>query len=304
MAQRNVRRRRDSRRPRSGAARATNLPPVTRRCRTALRSHGRRGALCAAAAAPRRRPVDSTACSTWRPAASRPGGDRIAGSSTAATCRAASSAFAAAKTSAAACARSFASSRTCASTPAPPGARPATPFWGRDANVGLSGAFGTTVLGRKPTPLYLTTITFNPFGDSIGFSPSTRQYFGGRDARRHALEQLGLATPTTRADSRCVHFAAKRPKRDRRRPGRNVGASVLVHRPGRSRPPWPGSACATARRRCRPASTTRPRSRSARPTNSRSSSSTARPAASRPTRRPASRPCSTSSAPRCRSATA
>ena len=52
-------------------------------------------------------------------------------------------------------------------------------FWGRDANVGLSGAFGSTVLGRNVSPLYLTTITFNPFGDSFGFSPSTRQYFGG-----------------------------------------------------------------------------------------------------------------------------
>ena len=52
-------------------------------------------------------------------------------------------------------------------------------FWGRDANVGLSGAFGSTVLGRNVTPLYLTTITFNPFGESFGFSPSTRQYFAG-----------------------------------------------------------------------------------------------------------------------------
>jgi len=52
-------------------------------------------------------------------------------------------------------------------------------FWGRDANVGLAGAFGSTVLGRNVSPLYLTTITFNPFGDSFGFSPSTRQYFAG-----------------------------------------------------------------------------------------------------------------------------
>ena len=52
-------------------------------------------------------------------------------------------------------------------------------FWGRDSNVGLSGAFGTTVLGRNVSPLYLTTITFNPFGESFGFSPATRQYFGG-----------------------------------------------------------------------------------------------------------------------------
>jgi len=52
-------------------------------------------------------------------------------------------------------------------------------FWGREASVGLSGSFGTTVLGRVPTPLWLSTITFNPFGESIGFSPSVRQYFGG-----------------------------------------------------------------------------------------------------------------------------
>ena len=52
-------------------------------------------------------------------------------------------------------------------------------FWAREASVGLSGAFGTTVLGRTPTPLWLSTINFNPFGESIGFSPATRQYFTG-----------------------------------------------------------------------------------------------------------------------------
>jgi predicted porin len=59
------------------------------------------------------------------------------------------------------------------------GSRSGDAFFGRDANVGLSGAFGTTVLGRNVSPLYLTTITFNPFGESYGFSPSTRHYFGG-----------------------------------------------------------------------------------------------------------------------------
>jgi predicted porin len=52
-------------------------------------------------------------------------------------------------------------------------------FWGREASVGLSGSFGTTVLGRTPSPLWLSTINFNPFGESIGFSPAVRQYFGG-----------------------------------------------------------------------------------------------------------------------------
>ena len=52
-------------------------------------------------------------------------------------------------------------------------------FWAREASAGLSGSFGTTVLGRTPTPLWLATTSFNPFGESLGFSPTVRQYFGG-----------------------------------------------------------------------------------------------------------------------------
>lgn len=52
-------------------------------------------------------------------------------------------------------------------------------FWAREASVGLSGSFGTTVLGRTPSPLWLATTAFNPFGESIGFSPAVRHYFGG-----------------------------------------------------------------------------------------------------------------------------
>ena len=52
-------------------------------------------------------------------------------------------------------------------------------FWSREASVGLSGSFGTTVLGRTPSPLWLATTSFNPFGESVGFSPAVRQYFGG-----------------------------------------------------------------------------------------------------------------------------
>nr|HET7859881.1 porin [Caldimonas sp.] len=58
----------------------------------------------------------------------------------------------------------------------------ADPFWAREASVGLSGSFGTTVLGRTETPLYRATINFNPFGESPGFSPSARQYYGARGA--------------------------------------------------------------------------------------------------------------------------
>jgi predicted porin len=53
-------------------------------------------------------------------------------------------------------------------------------FFSRESSVGLSGAFGTTLLGRTVTPLFLTTVNYNPFGESAEFSPSTRQYFGTR----------------------------------------------------------------------------------------------------------------------------
>ena len=50
-------------------------------------------------------------------------------------------------------------------------------FWARDAYVGLSGAFGTSTLGRNTTPLFVSTLLFNAFGDSFAFSPSIRQLF-------------------------------------------------------------------------------------------------------------------------------
>jgi len=50
-------------------------------------------------------------------------------------------------------------------------------FWARAANVGLSGEFGTTKLGRLTTPLFVSSLIFNPFGDSFGFSPTIRQYY-------------------------------------------------------------------------------------------------------------------------------
>jgi len=50
-------------------------------------------------------------------------------------------------------------------------------FWARNAYVGLSGDFGTSQLGRNTTPLFVSTLLFNAFGDSFGFSPSIRQLF-------------------------------------------------------------------------------------------------------------------------------
>ena len=45
------------------------------------------------------------------------------------------------------------------------------PQFSRDANVSLSGGFGTVTLGRGKAPNFLPTIAFNPMGDSFTFSP-------------------------------------------------------------------------------------------------------------------------------------
>jgi predicted porin len=50
-------------------------------------------------------------------------------------------------------------------------------FWARNANVGLTGGFGTLKLGRQGPPLFVSTLIFNAFGDSFGYSPSIRQYY-------------------------------------------------------------------------------------------------------------------------------
>jgi predicted porin len=98
-------------------------------------------------------------------------------------------------------------------------------FWGRDANVGLSGAFGTTVLGRNVTPLYLTTVNFNPFGDSFGFSPSTRQYFAGAVLGDRSWNNSMAYTNNARDPLR-VHLVLNTPEASGPSIGRNSGLSV------------------------------------------------------------------------------
>ena len=51
-------------------------------------------------------------------------------------------------------------------------------FWARNSWVGLSHkTWGTLRLGRNTTPLFVSTLVFNAFGDSFGYSPSIRHYF-------------------------------------------------------------------------------------------------------------------------------
>jgi predicted porin len=48
---------------------------------------------------------------------------------------------------------------------------PGDTMFSRDANVGLSGDFGSVSFGRDLAPNFLPTILFNPFGDSFAFAP-------------------------------------------------------------------------------------------------------------------------------------
>jgi predicted porin len=48
-------------------------------------------------------------------------------------------------------------------------------MFSRDANVGLSGSFGTITAGRALAPNFLPMILFNPFGDSFTFAPLVLQ---------------------------------------------------------------------------------------------------------------------------------
>lgn len=51
-------------------------------------------------------------------------------------------------------------------------------FFARTSSVGLSHkSFGSVNLGRNTTQLFVSTLIFNAFGDSFGYSPSIRHYF-------------------------------------------------------------------------------------------------------------------------------
>lgn len=98
-------------------------------------------------------------------------------------------------------------------------------FWSRDSNVGLSGAFGTTVLGRSVTPLYLTTVNFNPFGESFGFSPSLRQYYAGAVLGDRSWNN-SIAYASNPTSPLRINFAANLPEGTAGADGRNYGGSA------------------------------------------------------------------------------
>ncbi len=101
-------------------------------------------------------------------------------------------------------------------------------FFAREASVGLAGSFGTTVLGRTASPLYLSTVMFNPFGESPGFSPSVRQYFGGTVLGDTRWNNSVWYTNNVRDAPLRINLAANAEEQDpgSRSTGRNLGLSV------------------------------------------------------------------------------
>ncbi len=103
-------------------------------------------------------------------------------------------------------------------------------FWARNANVSLSGGFGTLKLGRQGPPLFVSTLLFNAFGDSFGFSPAIRQYYSapygtplvGDSGWNNAI---GYSLPSYGGLSANVLVAAGEGAATAK--GKNVGANVL-----------------------------------------------------------------------------
>ena len=100
-------------------------------------------------------------------------------------------------------------------------------FWAREASVGLSGSFGTTVLGRTPTPLWLATIIVQSVRriDRLLAHACASTSAARCSATRAGTTRSG--TPTTPRDPLRVVFSANA---DESTPGgsngHNLGLSV------------------------------------------------------------------------------
>jgi len=50
-------------------------------------------------------------------------------------------------------------------------------FWSRASWVGLSGGFGKVILGQYDNALFISGLSYNPFGSSMTFSPTMRHFY-------------------------------------------------------------------------------------------------------------------------------
>ncbi len=176
-------------------------------------------------------------------------------------------------------------------------------FWAREASVGLSGSFGTTVIGRTPTPLWLATTSFNPFGESSGFSPTVRQYFGGAVLGDTRWNNSVWYTNNPSDPLRVVFSYNADETTPGHSNGHNLGLSVS-YITGPFAATVVGETIRNSSQPLPPGFDRQIVLQGAPPTTSSSFASTARPAGSRPTRPTTRGRRRTNWASRCRSATA
>ena len=103
-------------------------------------------------------------------------------------------------------------------------------FWGRNANVGLSGDFGSLRLGRMGPPLFVSSLLFNSFGDSFGYSPTIRQYYNAPYGTPLVGDSgwnnsIGYTTPRVGGLTANVQVAAGEGAANARGP--NLGANLI-----------------------------------------------------------------------------
>lgn len=105
-------------------------------------------------------------------------------------------------------------------------------YWARAAWVGLEGDFGSTVYGRTTNQFFVSTLIFNAFGDSFGFSPAIRQVLTPSTVHPQMLPFLGdtgwsnsmlYSSPSSGGFS--FNLQASLPEGTQ--PGRNLGGNVL-----------------------------------------------------------------------------
>lgn len=101
-------------------------------------------------------------------------------------------------------------------------------FWARSAYVGLKGAFGTTTLGRNTTPFFVSTLVFNPFGDSFTFSPSILHYFQvGGALRGDSGWSNSIAYKSNAIDGLSVNLLANTGENAPGARGNNLGGNLM-----------------------------------------------------------------------------
>ena len=104
-------------------------------------------------------------------------------------------------------------------------------FFARDANIGLTGAYGSIAAGRGKAPNFLPSVFVNPFGDSFTFSPlilhenvNTNTWkFGTTPSDTGWGNQLVYTTPTFGGLSASLQYQFGEQNPDSKK---NVGASV------------------------------------------------------------------------------